>query len=366
MRAKPLPSHDAFINELPRVTAEIASRAANYDQAGAYPAEDIDALRQAGLLQIFARACETDATLLMAVLRGIGRANLSVGRLFEGHVNGAKLIAWYGSTSQKDRLAELAGAGHLFAVWATERPPGVSLCSDDGAGWRLEGAKSFATGAGAVDTALITARLPDGSKQLVWVDVRGKGERADNSGWRVRGMRATVSGRFDFSGIRVTNDDLVGEPGDYEREPRFTAGAWRFTAVQLGGVEALLILLRQHLKASGAGGDPIHRARFADAVVAARSAALWVEKAASLAEALDDNSVPVTLMTRGVVENAGLLLMETVARTIGTRAFFTDEAADRIARDLGLYLRQAAPDQARDRAASAWLDYDPWQGDAWW
>jgi alkylation response protein AidB-like acyl-CoA dehydrogenase len=196
--------------------------------------------------------------------------------------------------------------------------------------------------------------------------LHGETGRDDASVGRVRGMRATISGTYDFTGMMVQDDDLIGSPGDYEAEPRFTAGAWRFAAVQLGGVEALLMLLREHLRRSGGEKDPLFRARFGQAVVAARNAALWVEKAAAMAEALVPDSIPVALMARGVVEDAGILLMEAVARTIGTRAFFTDHPADRIARDLGLYLRQAMPDQARDRAAVAWLESDPWEGDSLW
>ena len=350
---------------LQRVAAAIAERAAGLDEAGTFPVADIDELRRAGLLRLFARSLESDALDLTRTLRSIGRANLSVGRIYEGHVNGAKLVAWYGTAAQNRQLEAEIDAGHVFAVWATESPPGVAM-HRDGGGWRLEGAKSFATGAGHVDSALITARLPDQRKQLLWMRLGGESGRDDASAWRVRGMRATVSGTFDFTGMRVTDDDRVGEPGAYEQEPRFTAGAWRFTAVQLGGVEALLMLLRDHLRTSGADKDPIHRARFGQAVISARNAALWVDKAAVMAEALDPNSIPLTLMTRGVVEDAGLLLMDTVARTMGTRAFFTRQPADRIARDLGLYLRQAMPDQARDRAASAWLEEDRWRDDLLW
>lgn len=345
--------------------ARIRLRAAECDASGCFPAEDIEDLRRAGLLQVFSRPLETDARPLAVTLRGIGRASLSVGRIYEGHVNAAKLIAWYGTSAQKVRLAADLAAGHLLAVWATEAPPGVTISSSE-RGSRLIGAKIFATGAGYVDSALITVRLKDGSKQLVWARLTGETGRDDPSGWRVRGMRATVSGTYDFTDLSVSSADLIGQPGDYEKEPRFTAGAWRFAAVQLGGVEALLILLREHLNGCGAGKDPIHRMRFASAAVAARNAALWVEKAAAMAEALDPDSMPVTLMARGVVEDAGHLVMEAVARSVGTRAFFTKHPADRIARDLGLYLRQAVPDQARDRAAAAWLEADRWSGDALW
>jgi alkylation response protein AidB-like acyl-CoA dehydrogenase len=358
-------SQDGVAAPLMKVAVAIAARAAACDQDGVYPVEDIDDLRREGLMRMFARPAEPDATELMNVLRVIGRANLSVGRIYEGHVNGAKLVSWYGSQAQRARLAANIDAGHSLAVWATEAPPGVTLLRE-GAGWRLDGAKIFATGAGHVDSALITARLSDERKQLVWVNLRGHTDRSDPFRWQVRGMRATVSGSFDFTGMEVETDDLVGEPGDYEAEPRFTAGAWRFAAVQLGGVEALVVLLRERLQTSGGEGDAIHRARFAAAVSAARTAALWVEKAALMAEALDADSVPLTLMTRGVVEEAGLLVMDIVARTLGTRAFFNSHPADRIARDLGLYLRQAKPDQARDRAATAWLEADRWRGDPLW
>jgi alkylation response protein AidB-like acyl-CoA dehydrogenase len=180
-------------------------------------------------------------------------------------------------------------------------------------------------------------------------------------------MRATVSGTYDFSDMSAQTDMFLGEPGDYEREPLFTAGAWRFTAAQLGAIEALVGLLRSHLRQTGGDENPIQRARFGRAVVAARTAFLWVREAAYRAE---DNPAPeasaFVLLTRGVVEEAGLAVMEAVQRGVGTRAFFTGNAIDRVMRDLQLYLRQPAPDQALDRAAKAWLETDCWGEDAWW
>jgi hypothetical protein len=72
-------------------------------------------------------------------------------------------------------------------------------------------------------------------------------------------------------------------------------------------------------------------------------------------------------MCRGIVERAALDVMEAAARLLGTRSAFDGERADKIIRDLSLYLRQAGPDYARDQAALGWLDRDVWgDGDRLW
>lgn len=336
--------------------------------AHAFPADRIAALTATGAMAAFATVSPgAETRALLDALRVVGGADLSVGRIFEGHVNAAQLVNAYGTQAQRARLADDLTAGRLMGVWSTEAPPGVTLHGGGkGDGARLEGGKTFATGGGHLDRVLITAWTEDGAKQLVLVDVADEAARSDNSGWRVRGMRGTGSGRFDFSGLSGDALSLIGDTDDYEREPRFSGGAWRFAAVQLGAVEALVRHLRDHLVATGKAGDPLHRQRFAAAVVAARGAGHWVREAAQRAEGGARHAVPFVLMTRGVVEEAGLLVMEAAARGAGTSSFFEGDRIDRITRDLGLYLRQPVPDQARDRAAAAWLEADGWDGDAWW
>jgi len=332
-----------------------------------YPAARMDDLRDAGALAAFARVspgAETDA--LLAALKAVGHADLSLGRLFEGHVNAAQLVAAYGTTAQNAALDGWLAAGRLMGVWATGPAPGMTVTPLDDGRWRLSGAKSFATGAGRLDRVLITAADPDGAKRLVLVPLGGEDARADLSGWRVRGMKGTGSGLFDFEGMIVAADALIGGPDNYEREPRFSAGAWRFCAVQLGGAEAVVCHLRDHLVATNKGADPVQRARFAPLVVGLRGAGAWVARAAQATEAGEADAVAVTLMARGAVEEAALAAMEAAARSVGTASFFRGNALDRITRDLGLYLRQPVPDQARDRAAAAWLEADRWGEDAWW
>lgn len=354
------------IERLRRVLPEIQARTSAYDAHGAYPARDVDCLRRIGALRFFG-AGRAISLQLMEALRLSGRANLSLGRIFEGHVNGARLVDWYGAETQRAELGRALAEGRVFGVWNTEPAPGVTVEADADGSLRLAGSKSYATGAGHIDRAIVTARLPSGARQMFIIDAQNPG-RADPSAWRVRGMRATVSGTYDLTGLPAGPGAQLGVPGDYEREPRFSAGAWRFTAVQLGGVERILELLRGRLVGGANGRDPIHRARFGEALRLARSAYLWVREAAQRAEASDAGPAEVAfvLMTRGAVEQAGLAAMEAVARSVGTRAFFEDDPLDQACRDLALYLRQPAPDQALDRAARAFLEADCWRDDPLW
>jgi alkylation response protein AidB-like acyl-CoA dehydrogenase len=356
------PSRASTLARLAEARAELCDLAAEGDRGGGFPGRSMEVLRRLGVLDAFAGLAEPPADDLMEALRGVGRADLSLGRIFEGHVNAVRLIAWYGDAAQKHTLAQDLAAERLFGVWATEPPPGVRVV-EDGGGLVLEGAKSFATGCLGLERAIITVQV-EGERRLLIAPVTPS--RANVETWNTRGMRATGSGLYDFTGVPVTPQMWLGQAGDYEREPRFTGGAWRFTAVQLGAVERLVMLLREHLRQGSGHGDPLQRRGFALAVAAARTAGLWVRQAARMTQRERPEAAALALMTRGVVEQAGLKVMEIAARAIGTRSFFVDQEVDRITRDLGLYLRQAQPDLAVDRAALAWLDADGWGEDPWW
>lgn len=363
------PAPEALRQSIDTLSNRLIASGMRYDAAPLFPRESVEALVEAGLHRTFAppesggepfEDSNTENAALFGVLRGIGRADLSLGRLFEGHVNALKLFDWHGSPEQKLWLRQRLAEGRLLGVWATEPPPGVSI--EHG---RLKGRKAFASGAGGLGYAVVTAKTAEGRTQLVIVP-GDDGTRADLSGWRVRGMRATVSGSYDLSGIMCTPLALLGDPDAYATEPRFTAGAWRFTAVHLGGIEGLLAETRRSLSES-ARADPLQRLKFAEAVVATRTAYLWVREASRRAAADSADAPAFVQMTRGVVERAGLDVMELAARMIGTRSAFDGQRIDKITRDLSLYLRQAGPDHARDQAAIAWLDHDAWgDGDELW
>ena len=139
----------------------------------------------------------------MEALRIVGRADLSLGRIFEGHVNACALIRWYGSLAQLRQLERSLSTGQVYGVWNTEQPQGVRLCVAAGEPGRLVGAKTFATGGGFIDWAIVTARPEVGDPVMVLAPASDP-LRARPETWQVRGMRGTVSGAYDLTGVAAT------------------------------------------------------------------------------------------------------------------------------------------------------------------
>jgi alkylation response protein AidB-like acyl-CoA dehydrogenase len=183
-------------------------------------------------------------------------------------------------------------------------------------------------------------------------------------------MRASATGAVDFSGVAVERNEIVGGDGDYERQPAFSGGAWRFAAVHLGGMERLFDLLREHLRRTGRGGDPHQAARLGQAAIATETARLWVERAAAIAEEAPEarsaeQIVAYVNLARLAVERAGLDLMELVHRSVGLQGFMRPNPIERFARDLATYLRQPGPDRALTSAAEWALRQETPSIDLW-
>ena len=338
------------------------------------PSADLDALlapvARAGLF----RAClpvesggeglatePSQVANLAGVLRRIGGANLSAGRLFEGHANACKLVFRFGDTVAQAAFAADVAAGARSGVWNAAIPPGLTLAGDI-----LSGAKIYCSGAGVLERPLVTAQVEGGALQMLLLR-RGRDLAHDLSAWRPAGMRATATGTVRFDGARIGGDQRIGALGDYYSAPAFKGGAWRFCAVQLGAMERLLSLFGEHLDARGRAADPHQRARFGHASVAVETARLWVDAAAMRVEGGASHPADAEAyagLARTAVERAALDLLEQVERGVGLEARMQPNPIERVARDLATYLRQPFPDGVLDEAATRRLSHPaPLHGD---
>ena len=108
---------------------------------------------------------DEDAYLsLLRLLHATGRRDLPLGRLFEGHVDAGQIIRRYGTPDQLPPVRAALG------VWNADLPGEPLRLTRDGAGWRLSGAKAYASGAGILSHALVGAD-GEGGRQLVLIDL---------------------------------------------------------------------------------------------------------------------------------------------------------------------------------------------------
>lgn len=331
------------------------ARASALDAAGAFPAEDVEALREAGVLAAPVPVAlggdgvgtePVGAAAVLALMLRLGRGNLAVARLIEAHVNALRLIVRFGDERAVEAAVADARAGHLFGLWVTDgRRP---LVAD---GERLSGQKGPCSGAGHCTRALVTAEAGDGVRMAV---VALSGAEAVVPVQGMQGMRAAANGVVDLDGATVR--DWVGVAGDYLVEPDFSCGAWRASAAAAGALAGLVEAVGEGLRRKRQTEAPMQLARFGEMVTARETARLWVERMAEVAEgdaASEAEKVATVNLGRGAVERACLDGIRLAQRSMGLGAFVAPNPVERMVRDLGIYLRQPAPDAVLLEAA-AW------------
>jgi alkylation response protein AidB-like acyl-CoA dehydrogenase len=292
-------------------------------------------------------------TTLMRVLAALGGADLALGRIYEGHVNGLLLVQRYGSAEQMARLAEDVRSGMISGVWNTGRPEVLKLATDE-EGYRLLGEKTFATGASFVQRPVVTAELSGRGWQMCLLQMEKISASIDRSFWHPLGMESSESYSVDFTGGRVQGQDLIGEPGDFYREPMFRGGAVRFAAVQAGAIMRLHAMLAEWLDDLKREDDPYQVARLGEVAVAAQEAAMWVEKAAAVSEnclhhtnkTQVEQMIEFANMMRVAIERLGTGVMQRITAGVGAHGLLQPARFERVIRDLTMYLRQPASDAA--------------------
>lgn len=347
-----------------------AENANSVDENGAFPQKEFELIAEVGLLAAPLQAdlggwgAGIDANVtkeVLMLLKHIGRGNLAVGRVYEGHINALQLIQTFGTKEQIAAYAHDARDRHkIFGVWNAEASDGVKIIPLENGRYRLEGCKTFCSGSGYVERPFVNGVLPDGTWQMCIVPMDEVATVSDPSWWNPSGMRATASFKVDFSDVELNSSALIGNPGDYYRQPWLSGGVVRFAAVQLGGAEALFDLTRQYLRDLEYTNDPYQRERLGKMAIAIETGNIWLRSSADIIADYApvfggypnqgnpdaDRLVAYTNMVRTTIEQICIDVMQMCQRSVGTRGLLPPNGMERIIRDLTLYLRQPAFDAA--------------------
>ncbi|WP_051935739.1 acyl-CoA dehydrogenase family protein [Salegentibacter sp. Hel_I_6] len=329
------------------------------DDSRHFPKKIFTSLHKMGLLQISLPYTFQENEKQLSVftyLFEIGKASLSVGRIYEGHINAIKLIEDYGSLTQQNFYFQKVKKGKLFGVWNTEKHAEVVTARKHKDSFYLEGAKTFCSGGLHIDYAIVTAEI-NTAKQLFIVPLKDFPQlKEDWTLWQPMGMKNSVSCRIDFTGIEISSENLLGRQNVYHEEPWFSGGAMRFAAVQLGGAEAVLISALDHLRLQKRTKDPYQQHRMGMMAIQIQSGKFWLEKSQKIYDFPEKYSpeeiVNFANMMRCAILEISENILSLAEHAIGVQGFMENHPLERLYRDLKVYLKQPGPDLALQNVGS--------------
>lgn len=292
-------------------------------------------------------------------LRKLGKANLSLARLFEGHLHAVRLIELYAHDRLRKNIFSKVKEGTLLGVWGASLNQPLNFIRLQNGKIRLHGEKRLVTGLGMVEFAIIRLRQKENeADQLAIVEVSNTARQSIEY-WDASGMRPTLTGSFDFSDMEIKETDLLGKPGDFYLEPHYIGGVWRHSVTQLGGAEAIIDTWREMLVRNKKLDDPFQLTRIAKARSETLAASAMLYKTACLVEEASrnpteknsDDAVLASLLAHDQMEEVCTRILALCEKSLGMEALIERCPIERMRRDLSMFIRHIAPDKRLLQAA---------------
>lgn len=294
----------------------LRSDAAERDLAGAEPTHEVTLLKESGLLTLviptdLGGAGESWVTA-NAVTRTVSAADPNVGHLLGYHY----LQLWRGELFERPDLVtrlqrETVTGNHFWAGVSNPLDAALELTPVDG-GFRVNGRKTFATGAAVADRLVASATRTDDDEKLTFVlDARARGIRYLGD-WDNIGQRLTASGGVVFTDVFLPADNVLGPQPD-NQSPRLSLAAIGFqlflTQIYVGIAEGALIEAADYTRhrsrpwflsgVDSAAQDPHVVAGYGELIAQVRAAGALTDDAARALGAAFDRGADLTEEERG-------------------------------------------------------------------
>jgi alkylation response protein AidB-like acyl-CoA dehydrogenase len=234
MSLTPLTETQQEIQRLARefAASDLAPHAARWDRDAHFPRDVACRLGELGFLGMLIPeeydGLGLDTTSYLLALEEIAAADASMAVLMSVHNSlPTQMLLNFGSDGQKERFLKPMARGEKLGAFALSEPEAGSDASSlrcqatrDGAGWVLNGTKSWVTTGSHADVIMVMARTdtPDArrgsrgiSAFIVTPDLPGfhVGKKEDKLG-----LRASPTVALTFDALRVPADSLLGAEGE--------------------------------------------------------------------------------------------------------------------------------------------------------
>ncbi|MBB3661658.1 alkylation response protein AidB-like acyl-CoA dehydrogenase [Prauserella sediminis] len=361
-------SHE-LLEQVGDVATECAKRADEHDRTGTFPAKDFDDLAAAGLNAatipgehggLGLGPLNGDTLTLWLMTKELAKADLSLGRCWEGHTNSLVLLHALASEQQQERWFDgVVHRGQKWVAWSGEpqaRKPGegtrfgTSITAVEG-GWVLDGTKAFATSATGADWALLLVNTagPGGARHadappegllLLACDLSDPTVTVDESWWDPIGMRATASHVVEFGQTFLPEENLIGTPGAYLHQGWQSAFTPHYAASFLGAAEGAFDYALEYLARQNKTADPYVQQRAGSMKVNIETSHLWLAHVAQLWDSGQRAGAQrAGNSARHLVEHLALETVDHCVRACGARSLVRPSPVERILRDLTFYAR---------------------------
>jgi hypothetical protein len=244
------------------------------------------------------------------------------------------LVKWF--ESHLDALSILSELGHdtehlTYAVWAAEgsaKPIVVEngLC---------HGIKSWCSGAGIVEKALLTYRDENKDAQLILVDLRKANTQIDHSVWKAVGMCNTATAEIYFDGVAV---EKIGISNEYLTRAGFWHGAAGVAACWYGASRRLAKSLYEQIKLKPHPYKKMYLGEVSTALHLNRR--YFYDVAKSIDQSPKETHEYQIRMLRQFTEQTARMVIDRVGLALGAAPFCQDEKFSQLAADLGVFIRQ--------------------------
>jgi alkylation response protein AidB-like acyl-CoA dehydrogenase len=291
--------------------------------------ERLRALDAEGALSLPAPGSGKTPARHLALLE-FGRADLSLARLVEAHVDALAIL------TEAERTT---AANELYGVWASDGPASrLELHRLPGGQLLLNGIKKYCTGGGLLDSSLVTAH--DGTHRvLVKVSLRAKGLSVQHGEWAAPAFSATNTATVRFDGVVVEAGAVIGGPNWYLDRPGFWHGALGPAACWAGGAIGLVDAARRVSRE-----DPHFRAHMGALEANEWALQAILTEAGRQIDADPGDSAGVghkrALMARHLIERTCTEVLDHFGRATGPTLLAFDAAVAQRYAELTLYIRQ--------------------------